>query len=123
MNSYHTDFHAHLEGKLLSWIKKRQKLYANIRVGNFNSVIRVDAKNGVVFDLGCFEGQFLTKYYHGLLLLTNGERLIMELALVIKTVAMEFEETNLLIVICIYLPPRELKKYLKLENGVLYLAI
>lgn len=123
MNTCTEGLNYFLKRKLVLWISKRPKLYDNIRSGSFDSVLEVHATQGIVFYLGCFDGRFLTSYYHGPHFNNNANALMRQLAAVINEASAEIPGEDFSIAITIALPPRSLKKVLKAEKGVYYLQV
>ncbi len=123
MNTCNEGLNYFLKRKLVLWISKRPKLFNNIRSGSFNSVLEVNPTQGIVFYLGCFDGRFLTSYYHGPHFENNAPALLRQLAAVISEASAEIEGEEFRIAITIALPPRSLKKILKVEKGICYLQV
>jgi hypothetical protein len=117
------DFLFFVEGKLRLWIRERQKLTDNIKPGGHKLVAQVSAADGIVFNLGYFEGPFLNKYYYGEPFNDNADKLVKQIAAIVKQSAIELKQDDFIIAISILLLPKSFKRVLKFEKGTLFLAV
>ncbi|MEO6633182.1 MAG: hypothetical protein ABIN13_15710, partial [Mucilaginibacter sp.] len=68
-------------------------------------------------------GPFLNKYYPREQFAGNAEKLVKQLATIVKQSAIELKQDDFTISIAILLAPRVVKKSIKFEQGVLFLAV